>query len=785
MAQLRSGGATGAPPLTPEEEAYFAELAASQQAAPAPAAEPLVPAGTPAPPTQTLAYPTAGVQNNPAGSPEAVAGYGEQIPSSQPAPAPAPQPDYGASPRPKDPYAQERQTAQMPPTPAFPPPTSVESFPDRRRYTRADYSGVGQPAIMSPANTLYNNPLATTPRAGTANADPARPRGGGSLAAMFGQAQDRAVAMKATPPKPPRVTKAMMEEAGRAIYQRALGYDPRLGPNQPPLLGIGQNLPGAFPGVAGMPMETAGRYGGSPDAFALAPSSGSPQQPGSPGGIGSPTLDFLNPIRQGAQAAADRVVLPAMQETARATLGSAPTPGIPNYRVEPRVETGSSYQGIPNYREPLSLDPVSDANALSSLLEGVGSQNDMSPPGFDLGRAGLPTLDWATPMMEAAQRENPEVAASNSARAGNRALFPDQPGWISGVQEWFTERTSPAGRKQNLETLQGNLPESLPRPNTISLASDYAGIPNFDRSPTANRGAGDRPIPWNNASLSGVLQRAAARAAEQRRTGTMPQEAAPARSATPDPAAASRLGLGSTINNLIATGVADETGKFTDMFMRGAQGDGTIDANGAWTARAAELGFIDGKWVGMPAAVTDIVPPARFRGGSAPAEDASSAGQPLDPNATIPVTPAAVAAPATDASSGGGSGRQWVAYGGGGGRSYGGGGYSRGGGYSSGGGYSRGGRSGGFDSDDDDFADLDWESLLRDFDNDGDIDDADEVKAKSKAARRRGRRKTAAGGNPRVAGAPDYQTTPERERILGVIAKSKSGGGTAKRKGGK
>lgn len=776
MAQLRSSGATGATPLTPEEEAYFAELAAQQQAAPAPAAEPLVPAGTPPPPTGQVAYPTAGVQNDPGGAPEYNAGYGQQVtPAPQPTPAsqPTPQYNFGAA----EPYG------------TGPRAINAGGDPNTLR-SQAAYSPpprATMPANPAIDNTLYNNPLATTPRAGSANADPARPQGGGSLAAMFGQAQDRAVAMKATPPKPPRVTKAMMEEAGRAIYQRALGYDPRLGPNQPPLLGIGQNLPGAFPGMAGMPMETAGRYGGSPDAFALAPPSGSPQQPGSPGGIGSPTLDFLNPLRQGAQAAADRVVLPAMQETARATLGSAPTPGIPNYRVEPRVETGSSYQGIPNYREPLSLDPVSDTNALSSLLAGVGRQGDMAPPGFDPGRAGLPTWDWATPMMEAARRENPEVAASNSARAGNRALFPDQPGWISGVQEWFTERTSPAGRKQNLETLQGNLPDSLPRPNTITLASDYAGIPNFDRSPTssATRTSPVPPASWRG-MMTGTLQRAAARAAEQRQTGVMPQEAAgPARSATPDPAAASRLGLGSTINNLIATGVADETGKFTDMFMRGAQDDGTIDANGAWTARAVELGFIDGKWVGTPAAVTDIVPPARFRGGSAPAEDASSAGQPLDPNATIPVTPAAVAAPATAASSGGGSGRQWVAYGGGGGRSYGGGGYSRGGGYSSGGGYSRGGRSGGFDSDDDDFADLDWESLLRDFDNDGDIDDADEAKAKSKAARRRGRRKTAAGGNSRVAGAPDYQTTPERERILGVIAKSKSGGGTAKRKGGK
>ena len=81
------------PILTPEEQAALdAQNAAIVTGAgggnapipPPPTDTTLVPAGTPPPPTQTVTYPTAGVQNNPAGAPEYVTGYGEQVPVASP-----------------------------------------------------------------------------------------------------------------------------------------------------------------------------------------------------------------------------------------------------------------------------------------------------------------------------------------------------------------------------------------------------------------------------------------------------------------------------------------------------------------------------------------------------------------------------------------------------------------------------------------------------------------------------------------------------------------------------
>lgn len=93
------------PILTPEEQAALDAMNASivtgagggnAPIPPPPTDTTLVPAGTPPPPTQTVTYPTAGVQNNPAGAPEYVDGYGDQVPvaSSNQEPVPAPSDSY-------------------------------------------------------------------------------------------------------------------------------------------------------------------------------------------------------------------------------------------------------------------------------------------------------------------------------------------------------------------------------------------------------------------------------------------------------------------------------------------------------------------------------------------------------------------------------------------------------------------------------------------------------------------------------------------------------------------
>jgi hypothetical protein len=748
-------GNTGAAPLTPEEEAYFAQLAAQQQAAPAPAPKD----------TSMYAAPVE-AQYQPGGDkhftpPDAGAAYGMGVPAADPAA------QYAQS-QPTDPY-NSAPSGAYPSTPVPAPaprnyaaaepygmsPYAVQSPRASDRYmlrSQQNYSPPPRVTIDPAPNTLYNNPLNPTPRVGTANADPARPPMGGrptplptptpsspavdqrvaasenpgtSLASMFGQVQDRSVEMKAAPPKPPRITKAMMEEAGRAIYQRALGYDPRLGPNQPPLLGLGGQQPPFF-------------MGGQGDG-AL------PQANGQSGAALNPTLMW-------------------------------PSTSDDNIAPEQRA----------------------------AILGLSSSTRPFSPPPMDQGQRFAPDRqrDYLEDLDQRVTERDLAVSASQAGVEGNYGPDPITP--PPTITDPFTERL----RKIQDEQRRADIERQTARPrsgatsvSSVGLDTPPApptGIPNFRYDDYAFPSVGatlSKPTPalGSRAALTGTLQRAAARAAE-RNSGVAAQETAapqaPQAAATSDLAAAARVGYGRAINELVASGLADETGGLNDRFFQLGTERGLIDpATGLWTDAAASSGMIDPKWVGTKPSSTDVLP----RPIKGQQSGASEAGAPLDPNATIPVTPAAVA-PAVAASSGGG-GRSYGGGGGGYSRSYGGGGgYSRS--YGGGGGYSRsygggggsfgGGRGGGFDfGDGEDFADLDWESLLRDFDMDGDIDEKDERKAQSKAMRRRNRRKAAKGGNLRVAGAPDYQTTPERERILATIEESKStGGSTAKRKKG-
>jgi hypothetical protein len=191
-----------------------------------------------------------------------------------------------------------------------------------------------------------------------------------------------------------------------------------------------------------------------------------------------------------------------------------------------------------------------------------------------------------------------------------------------------------------------------------------------------------------------------------------------------------------------------------------------LDANGAWTPEAAAAGVVPPEAVGLIGSGW-----AQSNSGGAPVT-----GEPLDPNATAPIDVAEILAveggkaPSggyTPRSSGGGGGYSRRSYGGGGGYSGGGGGR---------GGFDFGGSFGSDEADD-----SGWEDLLRDFDNDGDVDDKDEAKARKKAAMRKKTRRGTRGGKSRVpspglGGVPSFPESEIRTNTLAAIDKSKKKG---------
>jgi hypothetical protein len=797
-------GNTGAAPLTPEEEAYFAQLAAQQQAAPAPAA-------------------------NPASESYAI----QQTQTSGPTPLPAQGPL--PTPTPSSPAVDQRtlasgqpfapgaaQSAPLNYGAAEPYGTSAQAIHAGGDSTTLRSQSAYSPPPMATVNTFYNNPLSPS-RLGTANADPARPPMGASrptplptptpsspavdqrvaasgtprssLADMFGQAQDRSVQMKAAPPKPPRITKAMMEEAGRAIYQRALGYDPRLGPNQPPLLGLTDQSFGAS-------WVEQGGASGIQQASDLINGTAKP----------TPNPNMLGIDRTVSSAELPPYLAPQPEERRRNTDGTGTlripdggginpaqttTQGMPGTSGTGTLSIPEWTPSLPSTGDPLDifLPPKTTGAVIQGERVPTPDPNmllpEFTPPPMNQGQRWAPNRhrDYLEDLDQRVTERDLAVSASLAGVEGNYDPDPIAP--PPTINDPFMDRV----RKENeaRQRAETELWMVRSQPGAASVASVDLDAPT---PPSGAALSAPTPTFGSRAALTGTLQRAAARAAE-RKSGVAAQETAPPQADAASPSSTGgrpQLWGGGTLadrvpqgmKDAMAAGMVEPGGAFTQGAWQQLADLGVIDlTTGRWNDQAAQLGLISAEAVGR-VGPAHLMP--RKTGGAPPEAPASDAGTPLDPNATIPVTPAAVA-PAAAASSGGGGGGS---YGGGGGyrRFYGGGGggYSSSGGYSrGGGGYSRGGGSfgGGSDFGDGDFADLDWESLLRDFDMDGDIDEKDERKAKSKAMRRRNRRKAAKGGNPRVAGAPDYQTTPERERILATIEESKStGGSTAKRKKG-
>lgn len=194
------------------------------------------------------------------------------------------------------------------------------------------------------------------------------------------------------------------------------------------------------------------------------------------------------------------------------------------------------------------------------------------------------------------------------------------------------------------------------------------------------------------------------------------------------------------------------------------QTDGLTDTNGNWTEMAKDIGIIDGKWVGTPAAPSDLQSnwkenvKAWSKNGGKPKEGATADDEGLS-NEPLPVTPAtgdaaAAGSGATAVSdygtSGTGGGRSrssgWVSRGGGGGwgSSGGAGGFSRGG--SSGARFSMDGFSGGDESEDPN-------DYLKDFDGDGRISAKDRMQAMKLAKQASARNKRKRGpGSGRMSG---------------------------------
>lgn len=228
---------------------------------------------------------------------------------------------------------------------------------------------------------------------------------------------------------------------------------------------------------------------------------------------------------------------------------------------------------------------------------------------------------------------------------------------------------------------------------------------------------------------------------------------------TPTPSSPAMDALVGQVNAALAGQGLVENGRWTAKgIAEGQTGDvgPILDAQGNWTQYAVDVGLIPQHAVGRNE-------PYWFGLGNAASQEAAPSTTPdapiTDPNAPLPVTPAEVAAVesgnAGGSSGGGGSrgGRQWIDYG------------SSGGGYGGGGGYSRGGRS---RSSYDDDADS-WEDFLRDFDDDGDIDEKDEKRAQMDFAKRKKTRRGKRGGK-RTRGLPTMGTSPIRQDVLANLS---------------
>lgn len=219
-------------------------------------------------------------------------------------------------------------------------------------------------------------------------------------------------------------------------------------------------------------------------------------------------------------------------------------------------------------------------------------------------------------------------------------------------------------------------------------------------------------------------------------------------------------------NTFQQNGLVSGDGNFTEAGYRELRDTlGWISPDGLWTPQAAAQNAIAPESVGRPANPYEMRDPASVTPAAQQpaAPPASDAGQPLDPNAVLPVTPAEVAAVEGTGSTGTWNDSSWQP------RSSRGGGSNWGGNTSSGR-RSRRGSSSDFFGDDGGS----WEDFLDDFDGDGDIDEKDERKAKARFMKRKKTRRGKRGGTSSGRTTVNFQTTPMREEILSTIEKSRN-----------
>lgn len=724
--QLRSapGGGTGGT-LTPEEE----EILAAEAAAAAPLVEP----GTPPPPTQQLSYPTGDYATPASGAlvaPGSEAGYGQQVnPDAYVAPpSPAPQPimmpdgslyngagsaqyEYSLPPQTpqgaaEHPDAYDGGRGRSLVRPGTPPPTHPGSPPD--------YSGV-RPSGLTQGVGLG----AAIDAAGAALSGPAN-------------AVSRAVG--------DYWTRSMQDSARAAFGERSWTPIP-----------LGSN------------------------AAAV-----SPAGPGSSYRPLSPNLPFSDPR------SLDRSRWEHAQRASAANRESASRPpqiglGLTPYG-SPRglpIGSGDAYTG-PNLpalsprTSPTSLETVARRPSTRwgegwgnpfDAFKGLGSQEDMASPGLDLSKTGDPSLDWASPLMRMAEHSNPEVEAG--AAAADRSTV-QRPGVVdSAVQGWFGGRTSPQGRKQNLETVQ-NIKESvdLPNPgNTIEFRSDI--VPGSWFRPKINWSASPRA-----AAAPPPLPAAAPPSGPDAGTGGDSASGSP-------PASPSRTwqdAIGGAVKSSSNRG-AEDAAAWANLTEGGALVDGKIAPH--ILDRLESNGLVEGgKWTEKARKIAQTDPDTRAL------MNAGLPGGSTVDGTTLPTTsgPALPSLPSTgsgqtpsEASLSTSGGR---ASGGGGGSTGGGGSWRRGGGGSGGGsgsgGFGQGGgsrRSSFGDAPDD----SGWEEFLRDFDNDGDTDEDDEKRARKLAMKRNGKRRSKRGKRGRDTAFPGGlggTQTPIRESILAALTAS-------------
>lgn len=537
---------------------------------------------------------------------------------------------------------------------------------------------------------------------------------GSLLAQFYDEAATTARAMKTPPPKPKKITKADQERMAR-MFNPAAASPPRFEDTTDPLFAAIQRErnqqadEARINQILNTPLPEDGGRVSSPLMRAAA-------------------MDMQSRIpawRQQAEARSRWIAPPSL-----------PTPD-PNVAFAP-PDPFLRYQARAS---DINTLPPPGPNFAADIYGGLSEEDRLREMGITdvpQGRWGMPTGDFVPGIIGAVQESQRQRESLAAARAQELPFQGQRVGSTTGnLGQTRAGGASEIARMLRQSGQAINVARGLPRGGGSSTP-----LPPPASTPAATQDVGGTSY-----------------------VPTIDAPPLPLPTPTPSSPAMSEL-IMETLPALFEQRLTDENGHWTARGIeQGMNGDlgPILDAEGRWTTHAAEIGLIPPHAVGRTESAWFGQGNASGASQTVATEAAPTDAALVDPDAPLPVTPAEVIA--VESGNAGGGGSSGDGGGGGGGRSY----------RSGGGGSSRSGRSGrsrgGFSfGDDDDFGS--WRDLLRDFDDDGDIDEDDEKRAKMEFARRKKTRRGKRGGkrNRGSSNIPSVSTSPIRQNVLSNLS---------------